>query len=178
MASVTLSGNSAASGGGISNGRGLVFTVHDSIVAGNLGTTGQPDCLGSFTSSGYNLESAADCAFSSAGDKQGSNPQLLPLAANGGPTNTMALNPGSPAIDAGDPACPPPGTDQRGVNRPQGARCDIGALEAVSAATVSLPAPPVTGHPPDTQADWLRVVALAGILAVMVLISVTIAVRS
>ena len=97
--------------------------------AGNLGTSGQSDCLGSFTSSGYNLESAADCAFRSAGDKQGSNPQLLPLAANGGPTNTMALNSGSPAIDTGDPACPPPGTDQRGVNRPQGARCDIGAYE-------------------------------------------------
>lgn len=178
MTSVTLSGNSAAAGGGISNARGLAFTVHDSIVAGNLGTSGQPNCLGSFTSSGYNLESAADCAFTAAGDKQGANPQLLPLAANGGPTNTMALNAGSPAIDAGDPACPPPGTDQRGVNRPQGARCDMGAFEAVSAATVSLPAPPVTGRPPDGEAAWLRVTAMAGILALMVLISVAVAIRS
>jgi hypothetical protein len=178
MVSMTLSGNSAASGGGISNAQGLVFTVHDSIVAGNTGTSGQPDCLGPFSSLGYNLESAADCAFTAAGDKQGSNPQLLPLAANGGPTNTMALNPGSPALDAGDPACPPPGTDQRGVSRPQGGRCDIGAFEAVSSAMVSLPGPPVTGHPPDSQADWVRVTAIGGVLAVMVLISVTVAVRS
>ncbi len=48
------------------------------------------------------------------------DPQLGPLAANGGPTLTMALLPGSPAIDAGDDAnCP--ATDQRGVTRPQGA---------------------------------------------------------
>jgi len=178
IASVTLSGNSAASGGGIANGPGLAFTVHGSIVAGNPATAGPGQCLGSFTSAGYNIQSSADCAFSSAGDKQDTNPQLLPLAANGGPTNTMALNGGSPAIDAGDPACPPPATDQRGVNRPQGAHCDIGAFEAVGTATVSLPAPPVTGHPQDSQADWVRVTAMAGILAVMVLISVAVAVRS
>jgi beta-glucanase (GH16 family) len=51
------------------------------------------------------------------------------LADNGGPTWTHALLPGSPAIDAGDDAlCP--ATDQRGVTRPQGAQCDIGAYEA------------------------------------------------
>ena len=175
--SVTLSGNSAASGGGIANGPGLAFTVHDSIVAGNAATAGPEDCLGSFISAGYNIESSADCAFSSAGDKQATNPQLLPLAANGGPTNTMALNGGSPAIDAGNPGCPPPATDQRGVGRPQGARCDIGAFEAVGSAMVSLPAPPVTGHPEDSQADWVRVTALAGILAVMVLVSMAVEVR-
>jgi chitodextrinase len=54
---------------------------------------------------------------------------LGPLADNGGATPTMALLPGSAAIDAGDDAvCP--ATDQRGVTRPQGAHCDIGAYEA------------------------------------------------
>lgn len=176
MVSVTLAGNSAAAGGGISNGQGLLFTVHDSIVGSNLATAGPSDCLGSFTSAGYNLESAADCAFAAAGDRQRRNPQLQPLAANGGPTSTMALNPGSPAIDAGDPSCPPPGTDQRGVNRPQGARCDIGAFEAVG--TVPLPAPPVTGHPRDGEADWLRVLVTAGLVAIMVLISLAVEVQS
>jgi hypothetical protein len=53
---------------------------------------------------------------------------LGPLADNGGPTQTHALLPGSPAIDAGDnTACP--ATDQRGVTRPLGAACDIGAYE-------------------------------------------------
>jgi hypothetical protein len=41
-----------------------------------------------------------------------------------------------------------------------------------------LPAPPVTGHPQDSQADWVRVTALGGILAVMVLVSVAVEARS
>jgi hypothetical protein len=51
-----------------------------------------------------------------------------PLADNGGPTLTMALLPGSPAIDAADTAAAPP-TDQRGFPRPFGAAADIGAFE-------------------------------------------------
>ena len=51
------------------------------------------------------------------------------LADNGGSTLTHALVPGSPAIDAVQTDCGPPATDQRGVPRPQGAACDIGALE-------------------------------------------------
>lgn len=61
------------------------------------------------------------------------DPFLLPLADNGGPTSTHALPPGSPAIDAGDnaicAAIPVSGKDQRGVVRPQGERCDLGAFE-------------------------------------------------
>src|SRR5262249_50678305 len=62
------------------------------------------------------------------------DPQLGPLQNNGGPTQTQALLPGSPAIDAGDNAgCP--ATDQRGGPRPLDAKvagvavCDIGAFE-------------------------------------------------
>ena len=58
----------------------------------------------------------------------GIDPLLAPLADNGGPTLTHALLASSPAIDAGDNAtCL--STDQRGVTRPQGAACDIGAYE-------------------------------------------------
>jgi hypothetical protein len=73
---------------------------------------------------------------------------LGPLQDNGGPTETHALLPGSPAIDAippaectydddGDPGTPPVplATDQRGVARPQGAGCDIGAFEAIPEPT-------------------------------------------
>jgi hypothetical protein len=66
------------------------------------------------------------------------NPQLGPLANNGGTTQTHALLSGSPAINAGDSAgCP--ATDQRGIARPQGVACDIGAHEvlAVDPAAVS-----------------------------------------
>jgi hypothetical protein len=54
---------------------------------------------------------------------------LAELADNGGPTHTMSLLPGSPLIDAADDAnCPT--TDQRGITRPQGNHCDIGAYES------------------------------------------------
>jgi hypothetical protein len=58
------------------------------------------------------------------------DPMLGPLQDNGGPMQTMMLMAGSSAIDAGyNPACA--ATDQRGVPRPQGANCDIGAVEVV-----------------------------------------------
>ena len=58
---------------------------------------------------------------------------LGPMQNNGGPTETMALGPGSAAIDAADDAicaaAPVNSLDQRGVARPQGLHCDIGAVE-------------------------------------------------
>jgi len=66
------------------------------------------------------------------------NPLLGPLQNNGGQTQTHALLTGSPAIDAGtNTGCPT--TDQRGIARPQGATCDIGAFEfGVIVAAVQL----------------------------------------
>jgi CSLREA domain-containing protein len=73
------------------------------------------------------------------------------LGNNGGPTLTYALQLGSPAIDAGNGPCP--ATDQRGVARPQGGVCDIGAFEAP--APVHQPQPPPSGGstqpPPQAQ---------------------------
>jgi hypothetical protein len=64
------------------------------------------------------------------------NPQLGALAQNGGPTKTLALPPGSPAVDALAPAACP-AADQRGIGRPQGAKCDIGAFELVTALSLA-----------------------------------------
>jgi hypothetical protein len=63
-----------------------------------------------------------------AGGDTFTDPKLGPLADNGGPTLTMALLPGSPAIDAGDTAAAPP-IDQRGIPRPFSLAADIGAFE-------------------------------------------------
>jgi hypothetical protein len=62
------------------------------------------------------------------------NPQIGALADNGGPTFTRALLAGSPARNAGA-ACP--AADQRGIARPQGSACDIGAYEVVEQLSLS-----------------------------------------
>jgi len=105
-------------------------TLADTIIAGNGGDC---DFSGVTLATDHSLDSDNSCGLTDAGSLPGVNPLLGPLANNGGPTDTRALLPGSPAIDAGDNAtCEP--TDQRGVTRPQGPACDIGAYELLVAA--------------------------------------------
>jgi CSLREA domain-containing protein/uncharacterized repeat protein (TIGR01451 family) len=116
-------------------GGSAALTVKNTIVAGNTGPGGPSDCAVAATvTSDHNISGDASCMFGDAGSKQNTNPLLGGLANNGGETDTLALQPGSPAIDAGtNDGCP--ATDQRGVSRPQGSACDVGAFELV-------PAPP------------------------------------
>jgi hypothetical protein len=92
---------------------------------------------------GYNLLGDGSCPDDSGGDDTDIYPdngdvnaRLAPLRDNGGPTKTHELLSGSPAIDAAsnDAGCPP--TDQRGLARPTGAACDIGAYEVGDFAQV------------------------------------------
>jgi predicted outer membrane repeat protein len=157
MNNVTITNNSADSDSdGIGNGGGFyadlnTVQVRNSIIAGNFdrtsntsGETPTPDCSGVFTSLGYNLIGISDTCLGFANgvnaDKVGKeanpiNPLLAPLANFGGLTQTHALLLGSPAINAGNPLPPGSGglacagTDQRGVLRPHGSTCDIGAYE-------------------------------------------------
>ncbi|HUI90382.1 MAG TPA: choice-of-anchor Q domain-containing protein, partial [Anaerolineales bacterium] len=125
-----------ALGGGVYAAAGATVNLSNTIVAGN-GSDLSPDCYGSLTSAGNNLIGNDDgCGFhAGTGDMVGTHaapihPQLGPLMNNSGPTFTHALLSGSPAIDAGNNAtCE--STDQRGVARPVGAACDIGAYEGV-----------------------------------------------
>jgi CSLREA domain-containing protein len=123
---VTFAGNGAASGGGIFFVNGAM-SLQNTIVANS---TSGGNCSGSQPNSlGNNLSSDSSCNFIASGDLLNTDPLLGGLSNNGGPTRTMALLTGSPAIDAGNNAtCI--ATDQRGVPRPQGAACDIGAYEA------------------------------------------------
>ena len=100
----------------------------------NCGGKGEGDPAARFYSMGYNIEDGDSCGLTASGDLPGVNPQLGPLADNGGGTLTMALLAGSPAIDAGWSAqCP--NEDQRGqMGRADGNldgvfQCDIGAYE-------------------------------------------------
>lgn len=133
----TIAGNSvgtAGVGGGLAvynptPGVVTELAVKNTIVAGNSGPSGPSDCgTVAMIASDHNLSSDASCMFTDPGSKQNADPKLGPLQANGGETDTMALLAGSPAIDAGtNDGCPP--VDQRGIARPQGPACDIGAFE-------------------------------------------------
>ena len=122
LASSTVAANAASAGAGIVVVG--VALVRNSIV---VGATGEDACLlgGSLESDGPNLFGDDSCP-ASADDLVGVDPLLQPLDLHGGPTPVHALAPSSPAVDAGS-SCGP--LDQRGLPRPAGTACDIGAFE-------------------------------------------------
>jgi CSLREA domain-containing protein len=123
-------------------------TFQDTIIANPVGGANCSQSATDFTSNGYNLEDdaspASTCNFTQPTDISGQDPMLGPLAPNGGPTETMRLLPGSPAIDKGKSFGAT--TDQRGTGFPRisdsptianaagGDGSDIGSYERDSVA--------------------------------------------
>lgn len=141
----TLVANSGGGAGGIFIGfNSPLVTVANTLVAQN----GTADCLGSMTSLGYNLDDDGTCPFTAPGDLSNVvQANVAPLALNDSANATVAIctavgvphagcAAASPALDAGNPAAPGSGgaacatTDERGITRPQGSACDIGAYES------------------------------------------------
>jgi hypothetical protein len=136
----TFSGNSAtrftvSPGGAIAN-EGVVTSINTLLAASSSGNCGGGSVV---ADGGHNLDDDGSCGFSSARRSLSkTNPVLNPagLQDNGGPTQTIALLSGSPAIDAGDQtvcAAPPVNNrDQRNFVRPGSGHvaCSIGAYEA------------------------------------------------
>ena len=181
---VTIAHNDAdASSGGIRVDPPSRLTIRASILAFNTAKGTGSDCggRGRIVSAGHNLETYDTCGFSaSKGDRVDTNPLLARLAGNGGPVlpgggfspglpslprrlQTTGLFHDSPAIDSiPASACPPPATDERGVSRPIGASCDVGAFEgsvphsrarcAGLAVTIQAPVLP----------RWVAVIGLSG----------------
>lgn len=131
-------GVGSGNGGGIYNGSGTVNFRNTIIGLNRRGLFGgtADDCYGSITSQGYNLvQTLTDCMILNDDNTnlKNVNPLLGALAANGGPTQTRALQTGSPAINTANPAgC----TDQNGAtltgDQRSAARfgtCDMGAYE-------------------------------------------------
>ena len=111
---------------------------------------------GAITDGGHNLQFGSAAAQSCGASIPVSNPLLAPLANNGGYSYTMALQAGSPAVDAGS-GCE--AMDQRLVARPIGPACDIGAFEA------PLGAPPSNSAVAVPALDWVGLIALCALLA-------------
>jgi parallel beta-helix repeat protein len=139
----TIVGNSATgTGGGVFTLTGPIPIEH-SIVADNNAGVQEPDLGtevdGSFDVSFSLIETPSTANIAdNGGNVFGQDPQLGPLANNGGPTQTHLPAGTSPAVNAGDPAfAPPPATDQRGFDRVAGGRIDIGAVE-VNPGTIQL----------------------------------------
>jgi cysteine-rich repeat protein len=128
---VSVSGTSTfGRAGGISVFSGTL-TLRNTVIAGNTADI-SPDCEGTIVSKGHNLlGDATGCTgFPLDATDLTADPKLDPagLKDNGGPTTTIALLSDSPAIDAGnDATCR--NLDQRGIDRPVGLHCDIGAYE-------------------------------------------------
>ena len=177
----TIAGNTAAvltqegiGGGGVTD-ESSGTTLTNTIVSGN--TNG--DCRlwfgvpngGSITSGGHNIDGDGTCQLTATGDKPSTNPKLAALALNApGQTSTMAIDNTSPAWNtAGAAACP--ATDQRGVTRPQGPACDIGAYELIlvvpTPSPSATPALPKAGQssPSGGAGTGLILVAIALLLA-------------
>ena len=177
---ITVAENNAFRAGGLfveSNPfLGLAPVISNSIIAGNVAPD-QPDCQGAIDSR-YNLIGTADatCNGPSAAnhDIVGTTPPIVvklgPLQSAGGPTPTRPLGPGSPAIDAGNPAVPGSGgraceaTDQRGAARPGtgSSRCDMGAYEVTSACVAGGPALCLSGNRFQVTATWRTTTGFAG----------------
>jgi hypothetical protein len=129
----TVSGNS---GVGIANYYGTL-ALSNSIVANQASDT---DCGGTITSLGHNLDSDGSCGLTATGDISSGAANLGPLQVNApGAAATYALLPGSQAINAGDCSGGTITSDQRGVSRPQGPACDIGAFELEQASDTTAP---------------------------------------
>lgn len=155
----TIAGNTATAGngGGIYNSSGILLT--NSIVGDNTAGGLGPDCntTSDITSGGPNLvEDESDCDI--VGDTlsvlTGQDPLLdtAGLADNGGPTKTIALQSTSPALNTGDDGtCE--SADQRGIARPQGDHCDLGALEVFADADGDGVSDNADNCPDDANAD-------------------------
>ncbi|MGA2659094.1 MAG: choice-of-anchor tandem repeat GloVer-containing protein [Verrucomicrobiota bacterium] len=130
--------NQAEAVGGLS-GPGTVLV--NTLLAGN---SPGGNAAGPVVDGGHNLSSDASCAFTDPASLSNTDPMPGPLADNGGPTLTLPLLPGSPAVDAANTLEAPP-TDQRGFPRPYGAAADIGAYEAMPLYTLALSASPPEG---------------------------------
>jgi predicted outer membrane repeat protein len=129
LTNVTFSGNTAASGGGIMNTSSSSSYIRNTILWGNTASDpANAQIANDSNSNAYVSYSVVQGGYTGSTNIITADPLLGSLGKNGGYTQTIPILEGSSAIDAGNNSvCP--ATDQRGMPRPQGVSCDIGAYE-------------------------------------------------
>lgn len=165
MTHVTLANNTAPNGGGTGSTNQGSFAIRNSIIVGSSCGIGAGLTLFSDFKNRTDNGSCGAAGFSIFGPTP-----LLALSDNGGPTRTMALPFGSPAVDAGT-SCPL-ATDQRGVTRPTFLSCDLGAYELDTQTTATLAI-----DPSGTVNSSTGVAYLSGTITCSQTATVTLAVR-
>lgn len=130
-----------ALGGGIASSAGSFNLINSIVTASTSGGNG----FGTIIDLGHNISSDGSLTLNGSGSSINTDPKVGPLANNGGPTATMMLLSGSPAINRIAPAAAP-NVDQRGYPRPLpvGGLSDIGAVEYELAS-----APVILQYPTD-----------------------------
>lgn len=176
LTGATISNNRIqGEGGGIANQGGSVV-IRNTIIAGNYASVADADCGGRnvLISQGYNLLGESCPLTDVETDKQIQDPQLSFLMDNGGSTLTQMPLLGSPALDALPLSRCVVATDQRGIIRPQGGDCDIGAVEvtapmpAVAISNMTL-SDHTTGDFPNSNAPLNLKVCQPGVLLVEIM---------
>ena len=137
---VTFADNAASGAGDAIAASDSTLVLRNTAVADGVQGGNCADLGGGTITSSYTASDDATCG-SGTGNQMDVAVGLGMLADNGGPTDTHLPDPASPLIEAGDPAgCTnqlggPLLTDQRGTTRPQGSRCDVGAVEIAMTTT-------------------------------------------
>jgi CSLREA domain-containing protein len=168
LMSTTIAVNVAAwtgsgAGGGLVNDG--VTTLQDTVLTGNSAAPGAAEnCSGlsAPVSSGHNIDSGTSCELTGAGDQVATPVSIRSLRDNGGELDTHSIYPDGAAFDHGA-ACP--ATDARGVSRPQGGACDVGAFELEVADLVVAATAPQASVVAGGQATFTVTVRNAGTAA-------------
>jgi hypothetical protein len=157
----TGNGPAGANGiAGVSFGAAL-SVAHGSVRAANSifsRSQGSTNCSGVLHDFGSNLSSDNSVCFTNPASIRNVDAGLAEVSDNGGPTPTLALTASSPAYNRGSNVFSPL-IDQRGVPRPQGKFCDIGAFEAghltiTQSGLLRYGAPPGSTHRLQSRRDW------------------------
>ncbi len=142
---VTIADSASSTEGSVRAAGGSTVTFASTLIAPASGSA--CTLAGTVASAGSNGDTDGSCLLTRPNDQSGTAvPDLLPLSNNAGLTMTRRPAASSSVIDAATCAA---GADQRGIARPEGAQCEIGAVEL----RIPVPQPDAATTPQDVAVN-------------------------